>query len=409
MSTFEVIEAPNGHIIKAWKQGVPFEEAAIDQLKKTASMPFLFHHLAAMPDAHLGVGSTIGTVFPTLGAVCPATCGVDIGCGMLARKLSLKRSDFPDLHATRMAIEAAVPCGRTNNGGAGDRGAWGTVPTNVQDLWDSVFAADYEHLCYEHPGARARNGVNQLGTLGSGNHFIELSEDENGEVWIVLHSGSRGLGNKIGQYFTKVAQELCEKFFVSLPDKDLAYLPTDSVEFRSYKFAVELAQRFAWENRLIMLEHILSAITVTTDVPFTQVGGEVVHCHHNYIAWERHFGKNITVTRKGAVRAQLGDMGIIPGSMGAKSFIVRGLGNREAFCTCSHGAGRTMGRREAERRFTVEQHALATAGIECDKTASTLDETPACYKDVDAVMAAQSDLVEIVHTLKQFINVKGAK
>jgi tRNA-splicing ligase RtcB len=407
MSTFEVIEAPNGHIIKAWKQGVPFEENTIEQLKKTASMPFLFHHLAAMPDAHLGVGSTIGTVFPTLGAVCPATCGVDIGCGMMAKHTNLKREQFIGVeHSVRMAIEAAVPCGRTNNGGVGDRGAWGTVPTKVQDLWDSVFAADYESLCSNFPGAKARNGVNQLGTLGSGNHFIELSTDENGGVWIVLHSGSRGLGNKIGQYFTKVAQDLCEKFFVVLPDKDLAYLPTNTGEFKAYKFAVELAQRFAWENRLMMMENIESVLVCEG---FAHETVETVHCHHNYISWERHFGKDITVTRKGAVRAQLGDMGIIPGSMGAKSFIVRGLGNRESFCTCSHGAGRTMGRREAERRFSVSEHAASTVGIECDKTANTLDETPAAYKDIDSVMAAQSDLVEVVHTLKQFVNVKGQK
>jgi tRNA-splicing ligase RtcB len=409
MSTFEVIATDNGHIVKMWSHGVPFETNTIEQLKKTASMPFLFHHLAAMPDAHLGVGSTIGTVFPTLGAICPATCGVDIGCGMMATHTTLKRKDFADLHAVRLAIEAAVPCGRTNNGGQGDRGAWGTIPPFVQGRWDLLFDNDYDVITMVDPGAKARNTVNQLGTLGSGNHFIELSEDENGDVWIVLHSGSRGLGNKIGTYFTSVAQKLCEKFFIALPDKDLAYLPVDTQEFRNYKRAVELAQRFAWENRLVMMENIKSAIGGYTDGSVCFAEHETVHCHHNYISWERHFGKDITVTRKGAVRAQVGDMGIIPGSMGAKTFIVRGLGNRESFCTCSHGAGRTMGRREAERRFTVEQHALATSGIECDKTASTLDETPACYKDIDSVMAAQSDLVEIVHTLKQFVNVKGQK
>jgi tRNA-splicing ligase RtcB len=406
MSTFEVIEAGNGHLIKAWKQGVPFEEQAIEQLKKTASLPFIFKHVAAMPDCHLGIGATIGTVLPTLGAVVPAAVGVDIGCGMMATRTTLKRKDFADLHEVRLAIEAAVPCGRTNNGGQGDRGAWGTVPSFVQARWDLLFANDYDVITMVDPGARARNTVNQLGTLGSGNHFIELSEDENGDVWIVLHSGSRGLGNKIGTYFTSVAQKLCEKFFIALPDKDLAYLPVDTQEFRNYKRAVELAQRFAWENRLVMMDNIEQTL-VAAGLPHSTI--ETVHCHHNYIAWERHFGKDITVTRKGAVRAQLGDLGIIPGSMGAKSFIVRGLGNRESFCTCSHGAGRTMGRREAERRFSVEQHALATSGIECDKTASTLDETPACYKDIDSVMAAQSDLVEIVHTLKQFVNVKGQK
>jgi tRNA-splicing ligase RtcB len=407
MSTFEVIATESGNIIKAWKQGVPFEEQAIEQLKKTASLPFIFKHVAAMPDCHLGIGATIGTVLPTLGAVVPAAVGVDIGCGMMAKHTNLKKVDFTvDLRMLRAAIETAVPCGRTNNGGQGDRGAWGTIPTNVQRLWNEKFANEYDVITMIDPGARARNDVNQLGTLGSGNHFIELSEDENGDVWIVLHSGSRGLGNKIGTYFTSVAQKLCEKFFIALPDKDLAYLPVDTQEFRNYKRAVELAQRFAWENRLVMMDNIEQTL-VAAGLPHSTI--ETVHCHHNYIAWERHFGKDITVTRKGAVRAQLGDLGIIPGSMGAKSFIVRGLGNRESFCTCSHGAGRTMGRREAERRFTVDQHAIATAGIECDKTASTLDETPAAYKSIDAVMAAQSDLVEIVHTLKQFVNVKGQK
>jgi tRNA-splicing ligase RtcB len=406
MDNFEVVTTDNGHILKMWCHGVPFETNTIEQLKKTASMPFLFHHLAAMADAHLGIGATIGTVLPTLGAVVPAAVGVDIGCGMMALRTDLKKENFKDLHEVRLAIEAAVPCGRTNNGGQGDRGAWGTVPSFVQARWDLLFAIDYDVITMFDPGARARNAVNQLGTLGSGNHFIELSEDENGDVWIVLHSGSRGLGNKIGTYFTSVAQKLCEKFFIALPDKDLAYLPVDTQEFRNYKRAVELAQRFAWDNRIIMMENIEQTL-VAAGLPHSTI--ETVHCHHNYIAWERHFGKDIMVTRKGAVRAQLGDMGIIPGSMGAKSYIVRGLGNRESFCTCSHGAGRTMGRREAERRFSVEQHALATSGIECDKTADTLDETPACYKNIDQVMAAQSDLVEIVHTLKQFVNVKGQK
>jgi tRNA-splicing ligase RtcB len=408
MSNFEMFETANGHLVKAWNNGVPFEEGAIEQLKKVASLPFVFKHVAAMPDCHIGVGSTIGTVLATQGAVVPSCCGVDIGCGMMAVRTNLRREQFHGVeHSIRMAIEAAVPCGRTNNGGVGDRGAWGTVPNSVQELWRNGFESDYTLLCEKHPGAKARNGVNQLGTLGSGNHFIELSEDENGAVWIVLHSGSRGLGNKIGQYFTKVAQELCKKWFIELPDRDLAYLPTDSQEFRDYRFAVELAQKFAWENRVTMMHNVISVLECEGLNPIERL--ETVHCHHNYIAWERHYGENITVTRKGAVRAQLGDMGIIPGSMGAKSFIVRGLGNRESFCTCSHGAGRTMGRREAERRFTVAEHAAATAGIECDKTASTLDETPQCYKSIDAVMAAQSDLVEIVHTLRQFINVKGSK
>lgn len=407
-SNFEIIEAGNGKIIKAWKRGVPFEESAIGQLKNTSQLPFIHHYMAAMPDCHLGVGATIGTVLPTKGAVVPAAVGVDIGCGMLAARTNLRRESFRGLeHDVRLAIEGAVPCGRTNNGGEGDRGAWGEVPQHIQDIWNDDFELVYSGLCYKHPGAKARNTVNHLGTLGSGNHFIELAEDENGIVWIVLHSGSRGMGNKIGTYFTDLAKKLCAQWFVTLPDKDLAYLPEGTEEFRDYKRAVQLAQEFAWKNRLVMLDSIKN--TLEGFNPDLKIEREPVHCHHNYIAWERHFGENIMVTRKGAVRAQLGDMGVIPGSMGARTYIVSGLGNRDSFCTCSHGAGRTMGRRAAERLFTVEDHIKATEGIECDKTAGVLDETPACYKDVEKVMEAQSDLVKPVHVLKQFINVKGLK
>lgn len=418
MSNYEVIDAGNGKLVKAWKKGVPFEEQAIEQLKKTAQLPFVFHYVAAMPDAHLGIGATIGTVLPTKGAVVPSAAGVDLGCGMLAVPTNMRRENFCSNggkgeskleHEVRLMIESAVPCGRTNNGGKGDRGAWGTVPEHIQYTWDANFMFEYETLCSLHPGARAHNTVNHLGTLGSGNHFIELAEDERGVVWLVLHSGSRGMGNKIGTYFTNVAKELCAKWFITLPDKDLAYLPEGTVEFQDYKKAVHLAQRFAWQNRIEMMQNIGLVLVREFNHAFSFDLTNLVHCHHNYIAWEKHFGENVMVTRKGAVRAQSGDLGIIPGSMGARTYIVRGLGNRDSFCTCSHGAGRTMGRREAERRFTVADHVKATAGIECDKTAGVLDETPACYKDIDMVMAAQSDLVEPVHTLKQFINVKGLK
>jgi tRNA-splicing ligase RtcB (3'-phosphate/5'-hydroxy nucleic acid ligase) len=410
---FDVIDAGNGHIIKAWKRGVPFEEAAIEQLKRTASMPFVFKHLAAMPDCHLGVGATIGTVLPTLNACIPSAVGVDIGCGMIAQRFTFTRAELEavGLAKVRAAIEKAVPCGRTNNGGPGDRGAWGTVPNDVQSVWDRDFCNEYELMCAKHPGARARNTVTQLGTLGTGNHFIELSEDESGHVWLVLHSGSRGLGNKIGTYFTDVAKDLCKKWFITLPDPDLAYLPIDTQEFKDYKEAVTLAQRFAWDNRLLMVDNIQHVLSdVMHEVQGLQWGPiEEVHCHHNYISWERHFGENIMVTRKGAVRVQKGERGIIPGSMGARTYIVEGLGNRESFCTCSHGAGRAMGRRQAERTFTVAEHAAATAGIECDKSADTLDETPKAYKDIEAVMAAQSDIVTPLYILKQFLNVKGKK
>ena len=401
---FDVIDAGNGHLVKAWKHGVPFEDAAIVQLIKTASMPFVFKHVAAMPDAHVGIGATIGTVLPTKGACIPSAVGVDLGCGMIAQRTSLKREDVHELRDLRFAIEAAVPTGRTNNGGPGDRGAWCNVPDDISMVWTKEFNNDYIDMCEKNPGMKARNTVNQLGTLGTGNHFIELSEDEQGFVWIVLHSGSRGLGNKIGTYFTDVAKALCAKWFITLPDPDLAYLPVDTQEFKDYKDAVTLAQKFAWQNRLIMLERV-RRVLFGAGLAFADT--ELVHCHHNYISWERHYGENIMVTRKGAVRVQSGEFGIIPGSMGARTYIVEGLGNRESFCTCSHGAGRAMGRRQAERTFTVAEHAAATVGVECDKTADTLDETPAAYKDIDAVMAAQADLVKPVHILKQFLNVKG--
>lgn len=406
MSNYEVIDAGNGRIIKAWRKGVKFEDKAIEQLKNTSSLPFIHKWIAAMPDTHWGAGSTVGTVLPTKGAVVPAAVGVDIGCGMMAVRTDHTREGLGDLKVVRAAIEKAIPCGRTNNGGPGDRGAWHNVPEDVARQWDTEFAEGYESLCALHPGARARNTSNHLGTLGTGNHFIELAEDEAGGVWIVLHSGSRGMGNKIGQYFTNVAKALCEKWFIKLPDPDLAYLPQDTKEFHDYKEAVTLAQKFAWENRLTMMRNIKYALA-DAGVGTTGVQ-ETVHCHHNYISWENHFNENVIVTRKGAVRARLGDMGIIPGSMGARTYIVRGLGNPDSFCTCSHGAGRAMSRTQALKQFTLEDHAKATEGVECIKDESVLDETPGAYKDIEKVMEAQSDLVEPVYRLKQFVCVKGA-
>lgn len=411
---YNVIES-DGAIIKAWNNGVPFEEKAIEQLKNTAKMPFIHKWIAAMPDCHWGMGSTVGTVLPTKGAIIPAAVGVDIGCGMLAAKTNLNKTDLfkakTDLPGIRNAIERRVPSGRTNNGARGDRGAWFNVPPSVQMVWDTNFAEEYERFTSEIPGARAQNTVSQLGTLGTGNHFIELVSDDNLDIWIVLHSGSRGLGNKIGSYFTGVAKELCEKWFVSLPDPDLAYLPKDTPEYKHYLYAVQLAQRFAWSNRTIMLSAVIEALTESvTDNACLVVDGRgdhYVHCHHNYIAHERHFGENVLVTRKGAVRAQEGEYGIIPGSMGARTYIVKGLGNRDSFCSCSHGAGRAMGRSAAMKKFSVEDHVLATAGVECDKSVGTLDETPGAYKSIEAVMAAQADLVTPVHRLRQFICVKG--
>lgn len=408
MSNYDVIDAGNGKIIKAWKRGVKFDENTIEQLKKVAQLPFVYKYVASMADAHFGNGSAVGTVLPTVGAIVPSCCGVDIGCGMIAVNTGLSREDFGDnLGYLRERIEKAVPNGRSDNGGPRDIGAWGEPPEHITRIWNNEFSAEYAGIVSKNPGAAARNTFNQLGTLGTGNHFIELSATEAGEVWIVLHSGSRGLGNKIGSYFTGLAKELCKKWFIELPDPELAYLPAGTQEFKDYLDAVHFAQRFALRNREIMMDAVISEVMSVVGKPIYCPKEERINCHHNYVAWENHYGKNILVTRKGAVRAQDGDRGIIPGSMGARTYIVMGLGNPDSFCSCSHGAGRAMGRNEAVRTFTVEQHAAATAGVECDKTSGTLDETPAAYKPIADVMRAQADLVTPIVALKQFVCIKG--
>lgn len=401
---YEYIEG-NGHPIKAWIHGVQLEDAARKQLLNLSGLPFIHRHIAAMPDVHWGMGATVGSVIATKGAIIPAAVGVDIGCGMIASRTNLTAEDLPDnLHAIRSAIEAAVPHGRTDNGGPNDRGSWGEVPDTCAGAWARI-ASGYAEIIAKHPGAEAKSTARHLGTLGTGNHFIELCLDEKGRVWVMLHSGSRGVGNKIGQYFIAAAKKDMERWFIHLPDADLAYIPDGSELFNDYVHAVEWAQRFASLNRQAMMAATLDAIKSQLG-PFA-TDREAVNCHHNYIARENHFGANVIVTRKGAVRAREGDLGIIPGSMGAKSFIVRGKGNPESFCSCSHGAGRAMSRAEARRRFTVADHEAATTGVECRKDADVIDETPAAYKSIDAVMEAQSDLVDIVHTLRQVVCVKG--
>jgi tRNA-splicing ligase RtcB len=402
-----------GAPIKAWIEGVPLEDAARQQLVNVASLPFIHHHIAAMPDVHWGMGATVGSVIPTRGAIIPAAVGVDIGCGMVAARTALTANDLPDnLSAIRSAIEKAVPHGRTNHGGEGDRGAWHNVPDAVADTmadFDSGdLAARLKGITDKHPklAKPAQRAPKHLGTLGTGNHFIELCLDEENAVWVMLHSGSRGIGNAIGSYFIERAKEDMKRWFINLPDQDLAYLPEGSQTFDDYVEAVEWAQNFAMQNRALMLAAAMRAIQNALGREFAW-GSVAVNCHHNYVARENHFGANVFVTRKGAVRAREGDLGIIPGSMGAKSFIVRGKGNPESFHTCSHGAGRAMSRAEAKRRYTVADHEKATAGIECRKDADVIDETPMAYKDIDAVMAAQADLVEIVHTLRQVVCVKG--
>ena len=404
MENYEVFHE-GGLPIKAWVKGVPLEDAARQQLVNVASLPFIHKHIAAMPDVHWGMGATIGSVIPTKGAIIPAAVGVDIGCGMMAVQTTLRADQLPDsLTATRSYIEAAVPHGRTDNGGKNDRGAWGEIPSSPGNRWSGL-SDRYAAITDKHPKALAPNNARHMGTLGTGNHFIEVCLDEGDQVWVMLHSGSRGCGNRIGTYFIQAAKKEMERWFINLPDKDLAYLVEGSELFDDYIEAVEWAQDYAYENRKEMMSATLAALRNT--LPDFAVTDMAVNCHHNYVTKENHFGANVWLTRKGAVRAREGDLGIIPGSMGVRSYIVRGKGNPVSFCSCSHGAGRAMSRGQAKKEFSLEDHAKATEGVECRKDADVIDETPGAYKDIDAVMAAQADLVEVVHTLKQVICVKG--
>jgi len=405
MSGFEHIES-GGAPIKAWTKGMPIEESAMKQLRNVAALPFIHSHIAVMPDVHWGMGATVGSVIPTVGAIIPAAVGVDIGCGMMAVRTSIRAEHLPDsLAGIRSAIEAAVPHGRTDNGGRNDKGAWaGEPPASAVTRWGEL-KAGYDAVVEAHPKAAHPRGFGHLGTLGTGNHFIELCLDEAGDVWVMLHSGSRGVGNRFGTYFIERAKHEMRRWHINLPDQDLAYFPEGSDGFVDYIRAVSWAQKYARANREVMMDQVLGVLRAWfPDLVTTQ---EAVNCHHNYVTTEHHFGKKVYVTRKGAVRAGDGDLGIIPGSMGARSFIVRGKGNADSFCTCSHGAGRAMSRTEAKRRFTVEDHIRATEGVDCRKDAEVIDETPMAYKDIDAVIAAQTDLIEVVHTLRQVVCVKG--
>jgi tRNA-splicing ligase RtcB len=356
---------------------------------------------------------------------------------MMAVQTSLHANHLPDnLYGIRAAIEKAVPHGRTDNGGKNDRGAWRDAPAHHLDVWAKMEPA-YQAIVEKYPKLNHVQRVNHMGTLGTGNHFIEVCLDENENVWFLLHSGSRGVGNRFGTFFIELAKNDMRQWMINLPDKDLAYLPQGTEHFEDYVRAVHWAQDYALANRDLMMRNIIAAVQASGEVPAFEVGmagveaqdparaerspfdklragsegalfhGAVVSCHHNYVAWEHHYGENVLITRKGAVRAREGDMGIIPGSMGARSYIVRGKGNPESFMSCSHGAGRAMSRAEAKRRFTLDDHAKATAGVECRKDADVIDETPMAYKSIDAVMEAQRDLVDVVHTLRQVVCVKG--
>ena len=362
---YDVLQEGNSAPIKMWTQGVPVEEAAKKQLLNAANLPFIFKWMAAMPDVHLGKGATIGSVIPTKGAIIPAAVGVDIGCGMIAVKTSLVASDLPDnLAPLRTAIERAVPHGRSVGRGRRDEGSWENPPPEADAAW-SLLVDDFKTITDKYPRLKNTNNHKHLGTLGTGNHFIEVCLDETQQVWFMLHSGSRGVGNAIGEHFITLAKKDMERWFINLPDKDLAYFAEGTDHFDDYFFAVNWAQRFAKQNRELMMQNVIKAVRSLIHKPFT-ADMLAVNCHHNYVAREKHFGaNNVLVTRKGAVSARKDELGIIPGSMGACSFIVRGLGNEESFHSCSHGAGRSMSRNEAKRRFTMEDHAKATEGVEC--------------------------------------------
>ena len=404
MTSYELHQPPTGVPIKRWTRGVAVEAPALRQLEAIAQLPFIHGWVAAMPDVHLGKGATVGSVIPTVGAVVPAAVGVDIGCGMMALRTSLRASDLPDsLAGVRSAIEAAVPHGRTPGR---DRGAWHDLPAAVGAAWQAL-APGFARVCAKRPEVAGANASNHLGTLGTGNHFIEVCLDLEERVWLMLHSGSRGVGNRIGSVYIELARRELERLSIHLPSRDLAYLKEGSEHFDDYVEAVGWAQAFAAKNRELMMAAVVEALRRTPGLPPFTTGEVAVNCHHNYVAREIHYGAEVLVTRKGAVRAGLGELGIIPGSMGARSFIVRGKGNPESFCSCSHGAGRAMSRTEARRRFTVADHAAATAGIECRKDEGVIDETPAAYKPIEAVMAAQADLVEVAYELRQIVCVKG--
>ncbi|HEY9844088.1 MAG TPA: RtcB family protein [Candidatus Obscuribacterales bacterium] len=410
MSNYLYLDNKQGKPVKAWVNGVLFDSDTQFQLMQTAQLPFIFHHVAAMPDCHLGKGSTVGSVIPTKGAIIPAAVGVDIGCGMVAARTTLKAEELPDdLHALRLAIESVVPVGMNDWSKSifesGDlrsyrkRGEqhWKPLQAGYQKILDK-----YAKIAPEH-----RSPMAQIGTLGGGNHFVEICLDEEKRVWLMLHSGSRGIGNRIGSFFIERARKEMERLFITVPNRDLAYLAEGSQDFDDYVQAVEWAQNYAYQNREVMVQNILAALKASQQLPEFEVSDEIVNCHHNYIARESHFGENVWVTRKGAIRARKGDLGIIPGSMGARSFIVKGTGETESFHSCSHGAGRSMSRTAAKKRFSLEEHKQATQGVECRKDAGVIDETPGAYKDINDVMRAQQDLVDIVHTLKQVVCVKG--
>lgn len=379
--------------VKIWTEDV--ESSALDQLANIANLPFVFKHVAVMPDVHLGKGATVGSVIATKNAISPAAVGVDLGCGMCAAKIQgVKASDIDNLDELRHSIERSIPLGPESFQPSG-------IPKESKE-WDGW--ANWGGLT-EKVKDKRRKAETQLGTLGGGNHFVEICLDENDEVWVMLHSGSRNIGKSIAEVHIDLAKGLMKKMFIHLPDPDLAYLAMGTPEYKNYLSDLKWAQAYAFKNRQVMMSsvvkdlfhHLKRSIVIET----------LVNCHHNFVEWENHYGENVLVTRKGAIRARVGDMGIIPGSMGTKSYIVEGLSNPESFNSCSHGAGRRMSRSEAKRRFTMDDLIEQTKGIECRKDSGVIDEIPGAYKDIDTVISNSSDLIKVRAVLHQILCIKG--
>jgi tRNA-splicing ligase RtcB len=385
-----VIETP-GVPVKIWTKDV--EPEAVVQLTNTARLPFVFKHVAAMPDVHFGMGATIGSVVATKGAICPAAVGVDIGCGMMAVKTGLLAEKVMEkLPELRHSIERSIPTGHHGN-----KTIFGSV-----EQWEG-----WNRWLRPRTGKLFDKALSQLGSLGGGNHFIEICLDTENNVWVMLHSGSRGTGNEIASAHIDKAKGIMKQMFIGLPDPDLAYFAQGTDEFTRYIADVKWCQDYAFHNRQEMMNRVLKDLAYAVNGKEPVVPVMAINCHHNYLEWEHHYGENVIVTRKGAIRARLGDLGIIPGSMGTRSFIVRGKGNPESFDSCSHGAGRRMSRTAARNRFTIADLAAQTSGVECRKDAGVIDEIPGAYKAIEDVMANQADLVEIIAELKQILCVKG--
>lgn len=409
---YKVFSDENSKVpVKAWVDGVEFEEQALKQALNVSSLPFIYKHVAAMSDSHWGNGCNVGAVIATRKVVIPATVGVDLSCGVIAAKLPLNVSQLINLPKIREEIEKAIPHGRTDHGGNNDKGSWGwDSPKIIGSYWGQI-ESNLDKLIERHPKIDKRNARRQLSSLGTGNHFISIcTSDKDSNVWVMLHSGSRGIGNQIGSYFIELAKQDMRKYFINLPDENLAYIPEGTEYFDDYIEGMEWAKRYAELNRELMLRFTVEALYKALNI--NQTYDEIsfpylVRCNHNFTALENHFGQNVWVTRKGAVRARVGDMAIIPGCMGGLSFIVTGKGNPESFMSCSHGCGRVMSRTRAKKEISLADHIKATEGVECRKDLDVLDESPAAYKDIYAVMKAQEDLVNIIFTLKEIVNIKG--